>query len=72
METENIEKVKVKRKKSRKWTTLTLEKIPTDPVHKAVQDFQKKINYERRPKSYTIKQAYVEYLIEKVTQSQTA
>lgn len=67
METENIEKVKTKRKGSRKWITLTLRKIPASTVHESMLNYQDKINHERRPKKrYTIKQAYVEYLIEKV------
>ena len=70
MEAENIAKVKPKRKGSKKWVTLTLKKIPVPTVHKAISDYQDKINYERKPKKkYTIKQAYVEYLIEATSQS---
>ena len=71
METENIEKVKRKRKGSRKWITLTLRKIPVETVHETMLDYQDKINLGRsRKKRYTIKQAYVEYLIENVQSKQ--
>lgn len=69
MDTEIIEKVKTKRRGSKKWVTLTLKKIPVATVHDALLSYQDKINYERKPKKrYTIKQAYVEYLIERISQ----
>lgn len=61
METEGTEKVKTKRKGTIK--AITLEGVPRT-VHNVLKDYQLKIGGERR-KYYTIKQAYVEFLIEK-------